>query len=164
MAKSKVRSIILASTSPRRIELLTQAGVRFKIQAPRTPELEIEGESPRAMVARLALQKARAVCSTGKPSPGTIILAADTTVVGPDQTRFEGKVMGKPESRRHALAMVAALAGRSHWVLTGYCWVDHLGHVLKRKVVRTRVRMRALNPAEVRRYVDSGESMDKAGA
>lgn len=155
--------IILASTSPRRIQLLKQAGIRFTVRAPQTDELEIHGESPRKMVARLALEKAQAVAKTVPSKTRALILAADTTVVGPAGTRFADKVMGKPTSRKQALQMVGALAGRTHWVLTGYCLVDSNDRILKRKVVRTRVKMRVLNSQEVQHYVDSGESMDKAG-
>jgi septum formation protein len=178
--KSAVPTIVLASSSPRRIDLLTQAGLPPVIVHPNADETEIKGESPRAMVARLARDKAEAVATRVlaglapgvKPTAPAVIIAADTTVVSPDGK----KIMGKPLNRADARKMLARLAGREHTVLTGYCVLslDPLGksktymrpfssHVLVRVIV-SRVKMRKLSQEDIARYVLTGEPMGKAGA
>lgn len=177
---SKRIRFILASTSPRRRDLLQQVGVRFRLLAPNTEEIEIRGESARRMVARLCMEKAQAaarrlgtasrVALTGQ-RPGshpktqidTLILAADTTVVAPD-----GKtILNKPRSPADARRMLRMILGRTHTVLTGYCILGlSRGQVVRKhsRVVRTRVKMRDLGPGGPDRYLVSGESSDKAGA
>jgi septum formation protein len=146
--------IVLASTSPRRIELMKQLGFRFKVVPPKTDEALRKGESPRAMVARLAEEKAEVVAE-GRDA---LVIAADTTVVSPDGKR----ILGKPVSRSDAERMLRGLSGRVHTVLTAYCIT--LGGTSLVRVVRSRVKMRKLSAVEVRRYVASGEPMDKAGS
>jgi septum formation protein len=168
--------IVLASTSPRRIELLTRAGLAPKVVAPGSDEEMLPRESPRAMVARLARDKAEAVAvkvlagvasaAAGDGKDGWIILAADTTVVAPD-----GKtVLGKPVNEADARKMLGKLSGKAHTVLTGYCILrlapakGHFkSHVLVR-VVKSRVKMRRLSREDIARYVRTGEPMDKAGS
>ena len=159
--------LILASTSPRRIDLLKQAGFEIEVIPPGTDEIEIRGEAPKAMVLRLAKEKAHAVAA-GQTVP-CLIIAADTTVVAPN-----GKtIFGKPVDMKDAERMLKKLVGRTHTVLTGYC----LAQVLPRsggksgvkirtfsRVVRTRVKMRKLSTRAIQSYVKTGEPMGKAGS
>jgi septum formation protein len=153
---------ILASSSPRRIEMLKQLGFKFEISAPEVDESIRKGESARAMVARLSKWKASAVADKLKRESltrTTMILAADTTVVD-----RHGKILGKPQSRTEANQMLSRLAGSYHRVFTGYT-ILQLGKQTRRwtKVVSTRVKVRALSAADCKAYVSQGESMDKAG-
>jgi septum formation protein len=124
-------------------------------------------ESPKQMVKRLCVDKAKAVAAQIKDldsfsKSDLWIIAADTTVVSP-----RGRNLGKPVDRREALAMVKEISGKTHSVLTGYCILKMKnGKILKtlEKVIRTQVTLRPLSSAEIKDYVDSGESMDKAGA
>src|SRR4051812_22919648 len=110
--------IVLASTSPRRIDLLRQAGLEFTQASPQTEEIVRRGESPRKMVARLAREKADAVAATLRIGhPTSLIISADTTVVAPG-----GKaVLNKPRDADEAFRMLRRLGGATHEVLTGYC-------------------------------------------
>lgn len=170
MKKTKQPRIVLASTSPRRIELLSQVGLRFETHSPKTDETPKKNEKPSALVARLALSKAQSavhlVRGPRKKASAVLILAADTIVVEPQGLR----ILNKPRTRAEACSMLKMLQGVTHTVLTGYCILEtdpderegfaH-SHV---RVVKSRVTMRALSPAQIRAYVNSGEPMDKAGA
>ena len=158
--------IVLASSSPRRIELLKQVGLKFEVRSPDVDETTLKGETPRAMVARLASMKAEAVDSILGPGD-RIVIAADTTVVAPDGKR----VLGKPRNRAEALRMLRMIAGRTHTVLTGYCLLG--GETSGRgrwtqqslvRVVKSSVKIRKLSARDVAAYFATGESMDKAGA
>jgi septum formation protein len=157
------KKIVLASGSPRRKELLEMAGIAFEIRIPEVDETPLERESPQNMVKRLALMKALAAArDLGGGRASAIILSADTTVVDPS-----GRNLGKPNNLREAQKMVAALAGKDHFVYTGYSLVEiqkgTVRRILSRRV-RTRVRIREMTAREVRAYVERGESLDKAGA
>jgi septum formation protein len=154
--------IILASTSPRRIEMLKSIRLPFQAAAPDTDEKPKRGETPRALVLRLAREKAESVANRFEPRKNersTIVIAADTIVVAPGGRR----ILGKPRDRAEALRMLGWLAGRTHTVYTGYC-VYRVGTRPIARVVSSRVTMRKLTRGDIRRYVDAGESMDKAGA
>jgi septum formation protein len=172
MTKSSNRvRIVLASTSPRRIELLKQVGLKFETHAPRTDETPKKGEKPSALVARLALQKAQSAIHLLNQKHGpTLIIAADTIVVEPEQKSRSPKILGKPTSRAEAMRMLKKLQGATHTVLTGYCILEtdpneregfSHSHV---RVVKSRVSMRALSAGQIRTYVATGEPMDKAGS
>ncbi len=148
--------LYLASRSPRRAELLTQIGVRFEILDAEVDETPRPGEAPEAYVLRVSEDKARGgVAARGARAPRPV-LAADTAVV------CDGRVLGKPADRAEALAMLAALSGREHRVMTGVALAAD-GRIETRTSV-SRVRMRAIDEAERRAYVDTGEPLDKAGA
>jgi septum formation protein len=157
------KKIVLASGSPRRKELLEMAGIPFEIRVPEVDETPLPREAPQNMVKRLALMKALAAAReySGK-STTAIILSADTTVVDP-----VGRNLGKPLNVRDAVKMVTALAGKDHFVFTGYSLVEirkgRVHRILSRRV-KTRVRIREMSPREVKSYVGRGESLDKAGA
>lgn len=147
-------SIILASGSPRRAELLTQIGVLFEVRLPLVPvdETPQSGEEAADYVLRLAAAKALAV---GVDYPERVVLAADTTVV------LDHGILGKPADRARATEMLLALGGRSHEVLTGVA--VHRGGQLMTALSRTRVTFRELAPEEALAYARTGEGDDKAG-
>lgn len=146
-------SLILASASPRRQELLASAGIDFRIDPARVEEEILPGEGPEAAAMRLATAKAKEVLGR---NPGALVLAADTLVA------VGGEILGKPRSACEAEAMLSRLSDESHQVITG---VALLGQGLdKRFSVTTQVEFRPLAPEEIRAYVRSGEPMDKAGA
>lgn len=144
--------VCLASMSPRRRELLAQIGVPHKVVAADVDEGLLPGESPADYVARLARLKAATVRQRGEPLP---VLAADTTVV------VEGSVHGKPADRAGGLAMLAALSGRTHQVLTAVALATGKGVTLR--VNCSSVRFRDIGRAEMEAYWETGEPRDKAG-
>lgn len=156
--------IILASTSPRRVELLRNAGFAPIVMAPYAEEIQKKGELPKKMVERLAKDKAFSLMDQIMREYGLgIIIAADTTVVSPQGN----KVLGKPKDRKEAVAMLTQLAGKTHTVLTGYCVLSVAREMKPETIVRvisTKVKMRKLDRQTIERYVATGESDDKAGA
>ena len=148
-------SIILASQSPRRRQLLGQIGLdHFIVRPARGEEVMDPALSPAQLVEELSRQKAREVA--GASAPGDLVIAADTVVA------IDGRVLGKPHDREEACAMLSALSGREHTVYTGVtvCRDDRM----LTQHEATQVRFRPLSPREIQAYVDSGEPMDKAGA
>jgi len=157
-ATARAPALLLASRSPRRADLLRTLGVEFRLVDVEVDETPGRHEAPDAYVRRLAREKARAgQAAAPAPAASLPVLAADTTVV------LDGEILGKPLDDADARAMLARLAGRPHEVLTGVAVLDGRG-LLVDTVVATRVRFRALTPAEIAAYVASGEPLDKAGA
>jgi nucleoside triphosphate pyrophosphatase len=144
--------ICLASMSPRRRELLAQIGVPHTVAAAHVDESLLPAEPPVDYVARLARLKATTVRQRGEALP---VLAADTTVV------LEGSVYGKPADRSDGLAMLAALAGKTHEVLTAVALATERSVTLR--VNRSSVRFRNIERAEIEAYWRTGEPCDKAG-
>lgn len=155
--------IILASTSPRRIELLKQVGLDFVSVAPFADETPKKKEPAAKMVARLAKEKAESMVNHALREYGLgLIIGSDTTVVAPN-----GKILGKPVDRANAIQMLGSLAGKTHTVLTAYCILSVAREMAPKKLVRivtTKVKMRKLSKKQIETYVDTGEMMDKAGA
>lgn len=145
--------MILASSSPRRQELLRQIGVHFRVEAAAIDETPLAGEAPADYVTRLAEAKARAVAVR---HPGTAVLGSDTSVV------LDGQILGKPENDAQAVAMLQALSGHQHQVLTAVALV--CDGRCQRQTVVTEVLFCDLSDDEIRRYVATGEPADKAGA
>ena len=145
--------LILASSSPRRKELLQQVGLEFTVHSPDIDESVLENEQIEQYVQRLAKTKAQAVL-TLKPQ-GTVI-AADTSLVFADQ------IIGKPESKQHAFEIWALLSGQTHEVLTGVCVAN--AQQLLSTVVRTEVEFQILSPNDMEEYWATGEPIGKAGA
>ncbi|MDD2105815.1 MULTISPECIES: Maf family protein [Pseudomonas] len=145
--------LYLASGSPRRRELLTQIGVPFSVVSAPIDETPLPDESAPAYVERLARAKAAAglACLEGP----AVVLGADTAVV------LDGRILGKPENREDALAMLADLSGREHQVLTAVALSD--GQRVHSLCVTSKVRFRAISAEEAQRYWASGEPADKAG-
>lgn len=146
--------IILASNSPRRRELLSNAGIAFVSDPADVDESRRPDEQPEMYAVRLALDKARATASR---HTGGLVVGADTIVV------VDGEVLGKPESEADAVRMLTMLSGRAHEVITGVAVVDASGGRSITAAETTRVRMRKLDPGLIEAYVKSGEPMDKAG-
>ena len=144
--------LVLASRSPRRVELLTRAGYRFEVTPADIDEGRRDGETPRGLVRRLAREKAAAVAPR---HPGAVVLGADTLVV------VDGEVLGKPDGAAGAAAMLRRLSGRTHEVLTGVALQAPDRHC--DGVQSTRVVFRTLSPDDIAWYVATGESADKAG-
>lgn len=144
--------LVLASQSPRRAEILRQAGIPFTVRAAPVDETPLDGEKPEAYVQRLAGMKALAVPS----GPNEVILGADTTVV------IDGQMLGKPVDAADAARMLTLLSGRRHEVLTGVC-IKHGVEVVEDWAV-TAVWFLPMTEQEIAAYVASGEPMDKAGA
>ena len=153
--KSKTPVLILASASPRRRQLLRQAGLLFKTVPSRFREGFPQG-NPEVFARRSALAKANEVAGRVR-TPGWV-LGADTVVALGDQ------VFGKPAGRAQAGRMLRQLAGREHTVVTGVAWVNTQTRQTRVGAVRTKVRLRRLAPGELAAYLDSGEWRDKAGA
>jgi len=155
--------LVLASASPRRAEILRNAGIAFEVRAALIDESPREGESPSDYVQRLALEKARAVAdedATAAPQPPdspTIYLGADTTVV------IGGEMLGKPESEEDARRMLRLLSGRAHEVHTGLALIRRPRAWEKVAEEITRVTFAKLSEAEIESYGASGEPFGKAG-
>jgi septum formation protein len=147
--------VILASSSPRRQQLLHQMGAEFTIIKPDVDEQVRDNETPQELVERLSLEKASAV-DPGRESG--VILGADTIVV------LDGDVLGKPTDVEEAHRMLGRLSGRTHTVYTGFALIDiatgtrHVDHE------RTEVTFRTLREDEIAYYVGTGSPLDKAGA
>ena len=150
------RTLILASASPRRRELLALGGWTFDIRPANVPEVPQPGESPADFVLRLSREKARHVAASAPP--GAIVIGADTDVA------LDGRILGKPANAAEAQAMLVSLRGRPHEVFTGLALVDTLTGGLQQELVRSRVPMRAYSAAEIEAYAASGDPLDKAGA
>jgi septum formation protein len=144
--------IVLASQSPRRSELLRQAGIPFVARPANVDEAVRPGESPEDYVRRVARDKAIAAATV----PGEIVLGADTVVV------IDGEILGKPADSADAARMLGLLAGREHQVLTGVCL--QRGAEIIIECARTRVWFKPLTRESIAEYVATGEPMDKAGA
>ncbi len=150
--------LILASASPRRRDLLDGAGIAFEVIPADIAEERRRDEQPVAFASRLAAEKARAVAERVGPEPARRVLGADTIVVLGDS------ILGKPRNPRHAREMLARLTGRSHEVVTAIALVPSDTLEIEARAVTSRVHMRAASPEELRDYVATGESLDKAGA
>jgi len=145
--------LILASASPRRLEILRQLGLDPEIRPARVDEALLPGEAATEHVERLARAKAELA---RLDVPDALVVGADTIVLR------EGRVLGKPEGPEHAVQMLMSLAGRSHEVLTGLALAGD--HGVCSDVARTLVRFRDFDVAAARSYVATGEPLDKAGA
>src|SRR5580698_1219586 len=152
--------LILASASPRRFELLTQAGLTFTVESADINEEPLANEAAAAYVQRLAEEKAQAVWNLHKADDHQddplIVLGADTCVV------CDGHILGKPVDPADARRMLQLLSGRTHAVLTGIAAVTRNGTVSDLEI--TQVTFNCIKDAEIAQYVSSGEPMDKAGA
>lgn len=164
-------NLVLASASPRRRELLTQAGFNFTIHPAHIPEDPLPNEDPIAYVVRLARQKAevvfsditnagaseqRAFAAPQVPAPPQVVLGADTTVT------LDNLILAKPADAADAARMLRLLSGRTHRVITGVALATAHGTQVAAEV--TGVRFLTLSEEEIADYIITGEPMDKAGA
>ncbi len=147
--------LILASASPRRAEVLRDAGIPFGVCVVPVKEMPRPGEEVEEMVARLAEEKARAAAA--QIHEPAIIIGADTAV------EVAGKILGKPRDAAEACEMLSFLSGRTHRVLTGLCVLRVPEGGLRSAVENTRVTFAPLTQKEIAAYVASGEPFDKAG-
>jgi septum formation protein len=145
--------IILASSSPRRKELLQQLGLDFEIYSPDIDETVLLGETVVQYVERLATAKAQVVLNL---FPEATVIAADTSL------SFAGKIIGKPESKQHAFEIWTQLSGQWHDVFSGIC-VATATQILS-QVVQTQVELQQLSHTKMEKYWATGEPIGKAGA
>lgn len=150
-----MNDLILASTSPRRKQLLASMGIPFDIHPSNVPEEHQQGELPMDYVARLSREKAEAIA---KHHPGKWVIGADTTVV------LEDQLLEKPMDRSDAIRILRTLAGRTHMVYTGVTLQNKERGYSETRVGESEVRMLPLSENDIAWYVDTGEPMDKAGA
>ena len=145
--------LVLASASPRRQELLRNAGIEFVVHPAHVPEVPQKNESPKAYAERLACEKAQAV---SRQRPGDVVLGADTVVI------VDSAILEKPADAADAARMLRMLSGREHSVTTGVCLVGSGFEDVRSET--TQVTFSPLSGDDIDFYVASGEPMDKAGA
>ena len=153
--------LVLASSSPRRKELLTAAGFTFRVHASAIPEELRFTEDPIAFATRLAREKAQAVFSElamlDVPEDPMLVLGADTIVVSPAK-----EILGKPKDAHDAARMLRLLSGQTHSVVTGVAVVSRNGVEVASEL--TYVTMTTISEVEIEAYINTGQPMDKAGA
>ncbi len=154
MAHTELPELILASSSPRRRELLGQIVSGFRVESADIDETPMSGEDPVELASRLARQKAEAVASRHDRT-SAVVLAADTVVA------VGGKVLEKPASAEENAEFLRRLAGRPHLVITGHALMT--GGTTATDAPVTKVLLRELSEAEIARYAGGGEGLDKAG-
>jgi septum formation protein len=147
--------LILASTSPRRRDILALLGLPFEVRHPDFLETTRDDLTPEAEVLELALGKARSVASG---EPAALVVGGDTLIALDDEK------IGKPEDSDHAASILRRLAGRQHRILTGVALINRLTDVETTHLEQITVRMRPSTDADIADYLARGESMDKAGA
>lgn len=151
--------LILASSSPRRKELLTLVGAEFEIKVSDIEEILDENLSLTAKIEKIAYQKAEHVAKTLDEKTDYLVLGSDTIV------EVDGKILGKPKDEAEAISMISTLAGRKHNVVTAIALIPtnkNYKPVTAHQI--TEVKFKPLTEEEVKAYVASGESLDKAGA
>ena len=150
-----MKRIILASASPRRVELIEKIGLKFEAE-PSNYEEDMHSElEPHEFARKISLEKAEAVASKHK---NAIVIAADTIIV------FGSKILGKPHTENEARKMLETINGKSHSVITGFSIIDTGKNKTLSKSVETKIHVRKLTLAEIDAYVKSKEPLDKAGA
>ncbi len=152
--------LVLASASPRRLDLLRTIGLEPVVMPADIDETPVPGEKPHDLVARLATEKAAAVAASPNLSVDALVIAADTVI------DIDGEVFGKPVDAADAARMLRALAGRSHRVVTGMAVVaaSDGDRVAESLVDATEVWLRGFGESEIEWYLATGEPMGKAGA
>lgn len=148
-------TILLASASPRRTELMSLAGLQFTVVPADICEDVLPGETPTEHVLRLSREKADAVAAVAE---GRFFIGADTVVV------LDGAILGKPVDEADARRMLEALSGRDHEVVTGFTVFDKVSSIHISRSVSTEVTFKTLEEKEISAYIASGCPMDKAGA
>jgi septum formation protein len=150
-----MKTIILASASLRRKEILERTGLKFKVHESGCEEKVDPGLEPHEIVRVLSSKKARYVAGRHRNS---LVIAADTIVV------LKGRLFGKPRSEREARSMLKALSGKAHSVITGYTIIDTTGRKELSGSIETKVFFKKLSTNDIEAYIRSGEPSDKAGA
>ncbi|MBI3887558.1 septum formation inhibitor Maf [Candidatus Microgenomates bacterium] len=150
-----MKKIILASTSPRRKQLMKQLGIDFTIVSSKVIEKFNPRLKPRRQAEELSLQKAEAVAGN---YPDAIIIGADTLVA------IEDEVLGKPKDEKEAKRMLKKLSGTTHKVITGITIIDSFSRKTITKSVETTITFRTLYPPEIASYIQTDKPFDKAGS
>ncbi|MFC1936968.1 Maf family protein [Chloroflexota bacterium] len=150
-----MKTIILASASPRRKELLEKFGLRFEVEPSSYEEYIYSGLEPHELAQKISLGKAGVVASKHE---NAIVIAADTFIV------FGSQIMGKPHTENKARKMLEAINGKPHSVITGFSIIDSGINKMLSRSVETKVYIKKLTSAEISAYVKSKEPLDKAGA
>lgn len=163
-----MKRIVLASASPRRKELLEQIGIEFEIAVSKGEE-KYKSTVPEEIVKELALGKAENVAADLVDARRDLVDARrDLVIIGADTIVVQdGEILGKPEDEEHAFRMLQSLRGREHQVYTGVALLEYTEDGTKRVVSHaeeTKVFVHAMEDEEIRRYISTGEPMDKAGA
>ncbi|HNS13985.1 MAG TPA: Maf family protein [Syntrophorhabdaceae bacterium] len=148
-------SIILASESARRVDILRTLGVSFAIVPPDVDESRKKDEPPKEYVLRVSHEKAHKV---GSHFTDKWIIAADTVVV------YKNRILGKPRNEQEAFNMLKTLSGKWHKVITGFCVLNLSKKIAYRDAVETKVFVRDLQDEEIKRYIKTSEPLDKAGS
>ncbi len=148
-------SIILASESTRRVDILRLLGISFAVVPPDVDETRLKSEAPRSYVRRVAYEKAFKV---GTHFPDRWVIGADTVVV------YKNRVLGKPRNENDALETLRLLRGKWHRVITGYCILKVATNITFQDVVETRVFVKDLSDEEIMQYIKTTEPLDKAGS
>ncbi len=150
-----MKTIILASASPRRKELLEQIGLKFEVEPSNSDEHVDSAFEPHQLAISLSLKKAQLVARTHRSA---LVIAADTFVV------LEGRILGKPRTETGARNMLEVISGKQHSVITGFTIIDTKSHKVLSRSVATEVYVKKLTSSEIDAYVKSKEPLDKAGA
>jgi septum formation protein len=146
--------IILASASPRRFELLKMIGMEFKVRPSHVEEVYQDHLTPEEYVVENAKKKGYFIADK---FPDSLIISADTIVV------YKDKILEKPEDEKHAMEIIKTLSNRTHQVLTGFGLILKSSNSEIFKIESSQVTFRNLSQAEIRAYINTGESFDKAG-
>lgn len=149
-----MKKIILASKSPRRKELLEKVGLKFEIKVSDFDESSVSKLPPKELAEFLSKEKGKAVAKEFK---NAVIISADTIVI------LDGEMIGKPTSEEDARKMLRKLSGRDHQVITGFTIIDSEFDVSITRSVESRVFFREISDDEIDAYVETGETLDKAG-
>ncbi len=150
-----MKKLILASSSPRRKQLMEVAGLVFTIIPSKFKENLDINIAPQELVEYLSFQKAQEISIRHK---NAVIIGADTIVV------LNNKIIGKPKHKKHAREILKNLSGKTHEVLTGYTIIDAKNQMRKTKVVRSKVYFKTLSNEQIENYIATDEPLDKAGA
>ena len=152
------RPLCLASSSPRRKELLNKFNLEFDCHSPHINEIPRKNAHAESFVKRMAIEKGRKIHQTCILAKNVIILAGDTIVF------FNGQILGKPETASHAKSMLSQLNGNLHTVLSGYSILDSASGNEITDVICTKVKFQKMPPELLEWYVSTGEPMGNAGA
>ena len=150
-----IRTIILASASPRKKEILKKTGLKFKVDESDYEEKVDPGLKPHELARFLSREKARDVARRHRDA---LVIAADTIVL------LRGRLFGKPRNEEQAKEMLRALSGKAHSVITGFTIIDTAGKKEISRSVESKVFFKRLSADEIETYIRSGEPLDKAGA
>jgi len=150
-----MKTIILASASPRRKEILEKTGLKFKVDKSGCEEKTDPGMRPHEIARFLSREKARHVAAKYR---NALVIAADTLVV------LRGRLFGKPRNEEDAKEMLKALSGKAHSVITGFTIIDTASNKELSRSVQSKVFFKRLSRDEIAAYIRSGEPLDKAGA